>query len=65
MPHNLITVVNSFMMLGEKPNFQKVTLPKSRLTENINQSNLVVLCQGWLYGKLTFWKLTISPTIIL
>jgi len=25
---------------------------------------LVILCSGWLFGQLTFWRLAISPCIL-
>jgi hypothetical protein len=40
-----------------------VNLPKSQVAKNINQSLLVFLFWGWLFGKLTLWRLTISPSI--
>ncbi len=44
-------------------NLQKVNLLKSQLAENTNQSILVNFV--WVdFGKLSFWKLTISPNIV-
>jgi hypothetical protein len=36
MPHKLITYVESFMMLGEMLNVQKVTQPKSQLAKKVD-----------------------------
>jgi hypothetical protein len=54
---------------SQKSTCQKVNLPKksicqkSQLTKNTNHSILIILCSGWLFGQLTFWRLTISPSI--
>jgi hypothetical protein len=36
---------------------------KRQLTENINHSLWAIVCTSWHFGKLTFWKLTISPVM--
>ncbi len=68
----------SAKILGEMVNLQKVNWPKSQLaqksqlTKNTNHSIVVILCSdaqvdflaSWLFGQLTFWRLTISLSII-
>ncbi len=54
MSHNLIATVKSFMILGEMPNLQKVTLPKSQLTKSINQNILVILNLVRLFWQVDF-----------
>ncbi len=49
-------------------NFPKSTCQKRQLTKNINESILVALCLEWIFGKLTFckltfWMLAIYPSI--
>ncbi len=36
---------------------------KNQLAKNVNQSLLTISCMGWLFGKLTSWKLIISTSI--
>jgi hypothetical protein len=37
-------------------------MPKSQIATNVRESFLVILWLGSLFGKLTFWRLTISPS---
>ncbi len=55
--------------LAQKSTYQNANLPKSQ-PENIMTKNLWLMFQKayflacWPFGKLSFWKLTISPSII-
>jgi hypothetical protein len=62
-------------ILGEMVNLQKVNWPKSQLAKKVNSLKTpniafwlfyaqVDFLAGWLFGKLTFWRLTISPSIV-
>ncbi len=42
--------------------YQIVNMPKSQIDKNVRESFLVILWLGSLFGKLTFWRLTISPS---
>ncbi len=52
----------NFLILGEMVNLQKVKWPKSQLAKKTKHSILVILISAWLFGQLTFWRLTISPS---
>jgi hypothetical protein len=61
-------------ILGEMVNLQKVNWPKS-LAKKVNSLKApnrafwlfyaqVDFLPSWLFGRLTFWRLTISPSIV-
>jgi len=50
--------------LGEMVNLQKVNWPKSQPEHKITKMlSMVGVLASWLFGQLTFWRLTISPSI--
>ncbi len=52
---------------GQPPKSQltkKSTCQKSQLAKNTKHNILVILYSGWRFGQLTFWRLTISPSIV-
>ncbi len=49
--YNINTLITR---LGEMANLRKKSA--CQVSININQNILVILCLGWLFGKLTFWQ---------
>ncbi len=67
-------VIRVTTILGEMVNLQKVNLPKSQLAKKVNSLKTPTIAfwlfyaqvdflASWFFGQLTFWRLTISPSI--